>query len=108
MGERPRPLYSSNAEDPALSEGIDRFVLALAETVDHLQDAHMAGDCALLGRLARDLAADAERFGYAPLARLAEAVAACADHEKQEESRDLLLELTGIGQRVRMGHKGAI
>jgi len=108
MGERPRPIYSSNAEDPTLADGIDRFVLDLAEAVDHLQDAHISGDCPELGRLARQLASDAHRFGYAPLASLAEAVAACADQEKQDATRGLLVELTSIGQRIRMGHRGAL
>ena len=108
MADRPRPLYSSHAEDPSLAEGIDRFVLELAETVDTLQDAHSAGDCALLGRLAKALASDADRLGYAPLARLAEEVAGCAEQEKHEAARRLLLEVTAMAQRIRMGHRGAL
>jgi hypothetical protein len=89
-------------------DAIDRFVLALAEAVDALQDAYSASDCTRLDRLARDLATDAEFLGYAPLAQLAEDVASCAVREKQEEARVVLEDLTGIAQRIRMGHRGAI
>ncbi len=108
MGELLRPLYSARAEDPALSDAIDRFVLGLAEAVDHLQDAHGAGDTPGLDRLARELAAEADALGYAPLARLAQAVASSAAQEKHEEARCGLVELTEIAQRVRLGHRGAI
>jgi hypothetical protein len=108
MGERPQPLYSAHAEDPAMTDAIDRFVLALAEAVDALQDAYIASDCTRLDRLARDLATDAEFLGYGPLAQLAEDVASCAVREKQEEARVVLEDLTGIAQRIRMGHRGAI
>ncbi len=108
MGERLRPLYSARAEDPALSDAIDRFVLGLAEAVDHLQDAHGAGDYTGLERLGRELAGEADSLGYAPLARLAQAVASSAAQEKHEEARSVLVELTEIAQRVRMGHRGAL
>lgn len=108
MGERQQPLYSDHAQDPALSEAIDRFVLGLAGAVDDLQDAHIACDCTRLGLLARELAADADLVGYGPLAELADAVSSCAAHMKQEEARDVLIELTAVAQRIRLGHRGAI
>ena len=108
MGERPRPLLSTRADDPALADAIDRFVLGLAVSVDDLQDAHSAGDWARLARLARELTVDADLLGYAPLARLAEAAAEYATRDKAEEARGILIELTEIAQRIRMGHRGAI
>ena len=108
MGERQQPLYSDHAEDPALSEAIDRFVLGLAEAVDDLQDTHSTGELARMGVLARELAVDADFLGYGPLARLAEAAASCAAHEKQAEARGILIELTGVAQRIRRGHRGAL
>ena len=101
MGERPRPLYSAHAEDPALIDAIDLFVIALAETVDELQDAHRAADCQRLGQLARELAVDAAYLGYAPLARLAqeEAEEKCLGAVPAEH-QDALRELHDLSETV--------
>lgn len=107
MGDPAKPIVSTRADDPSLYQAIDAFVLALAECVDHLQDAESAGNLARLQELARTLAAQSEPLGYAPLAELAEALAAAAA-EKPEEVHARLVELTDVAQRVRRGHRGAL
>ena len=44
MGDRSsaRPLYSERADDPALSEALDAFALALADRIDQLQEVERA------------------------------------------------------------------
>ena len=108
MGGLLHPIYSPRADDPALSESLDRFVLTLTERVDDLQDAHSAGDASRLSQLALALATEAEPLGYAPLSRLAEVLASAAAEDKMEEARGHVIELTDLSQRIRMGHRGAI
>lgn len=107
-GERIRPIFSSRADDPALSEAIDEFVIGLAERIDHLQDAETEADLARLATLAHGLAADAEPLGYAALARVAQVVEAAAREEKADEAHANLVKLTEIAYRIRMGHPGAL
>lgn len=107
-GERIRPILSSRADDPALGEAIDTFVIGLAERIDDLQDAERAADLAQLSALARDLAADAEALGYEALARISQVVEAAALEEHSDEAYANLVKLTEIAYRIRLGHRGAL
>jgi hypothetical protein len=110
MGNREasRPILSSRADDPELAEAIDAFVIGLAERIDHLQDTERETDLAPLAELARDLAADADGLGYAPLGRVARLVEAAAREEKADEAHANLVKLTEIAYRIRLGHRGAL
>jgi hypothetical protein len=81
--ERPRPIYSSLADDPAQQDLIDAFVVALAERVDELQDCEA-------------------RCEFERLRTRAEALG-----RHSREARKALIELTEVSQRVRLGHRGA-
>jgi hypothetical protein len=106
--ERAQPIFSSFAEDPALGEAIDAFAFALAERVDHLQDAEGAGELELLADRARSLARDAQAAGFGSLARLAELVQRAALQEKPEDLHIYLVDLTETARRIRLGHRGAL
>jgi hypothetical protein len=107
-GERIRPILSSRADDPALSEAIDAFVIGLAERIDHLQDAERDADLAELSALARDLGLDAAALGYEALARISQVVETAALEEKSDEAHANLVKLTEIAYRIRLGHRGAL
>ena len=107
-GERVRPILSSRADDPALGEAIDAFVIGLAERIDHLQDAEREADLEGLAVFAHDLEADAEALGYEVLARIAQLVESAAREEKSDEAHANLVKLTEIAYRIRMGHPGAL
>ena len=102
-------IYSLRADDPACEEAIDRFVLGLAERVDGLQDAQIAGDLEGVAKLSEELCQDAETLGYPQLAAAArEVVAACQQGAPDDERLvDRLVVVTEIGRRVRLGHRGA-
>ena len=106
--EKIRPIFSSRADDPALAEAIDAFVIGLAERIDDLQDADGEADLSRLAGLAGELAADAEPPGYEPLVHVAQVVEAAAREEKSDEAHENLVKLTGIAYRIRMGHRGAL
>lgn len=106
--DRPRPIYSALAEDPAFQDAIDAFVVELAGRVDDLQDCEARGDFARLGELSGALGLDSERVGYESLARCAASVRAAAAERKPEDARKALVELTEVAQRVRLGHRGAV
>lgn len=100
-------IYSERAGDPELEEALDQFVLGLAERIDRLQDAQAAADLESLAKLSGDLARDAHALGYPQLAgaglRLVEA-------SRQRDSEAVLhgvRELTELGYRIRLGHRGA-
>ena len=107
-GDRPRPIYSALSEDPALQDGIDAFVVSLAERVDDLQDCEMRGDMARLAELAEELLLESTKVGYDTLSRCAAAVRGPAREAKTEEVRKALIELTEVAHRVRLGHRGAV
>ena len=109
MGDRDPagPLFSSRAEDPALVDAIENFVVGLAECIDHLQDAEGEGDFERVARLARALACESDEVGYEPLGELARAVCMAALAEKTDEARAQLVVLTATARRARMGHPGA-
>ena len=105
---RPQPIYSSRADDPQWRDAIDSFVLGLAERIDHLQDVESRGSLLEVARLARELAGEAERLGYAVLAEAARATEAVARDEKGEQTHKKLIEVTDFAHRIRLGHRGAL
>ncbi len=107
MGVRKEPIVSVHAEDPTRQADIDRFVVQLGERVDDLQDADLAGDFGRLSALARDFGHEASRAGYPGLAAHAHAVAEASTRKEPIVVRELLLELTDLAQRVRLGHRSA-
>ncbi len=110
MGDRKpaRPIYSSRADDPAFIDTIDAFVIGLAERIDHLQDADRQGDLKQLADLAVALSTDSAAAGFEPLARAARGVEAICAEEDEEATHRALVELTGVAQRIRLGHPGAV
>jgi hypothetical protein len=102
------PIYSSMAEDPNLGDAIETFVVALAERVDELQDAEFKDDLKSLGALASALGSRADQLGYGSLAASASAVEACSHSGDIDEIREVLLDLTEIARRIRMGHRGSV
>ena len=101
------PIYSTCEDDPSQSDGIDRFVIGLAERVDGLQDAELEDDLQQLRALVTTLGDSAEALGYHPLAQVAARVARACDDEKVDEARAAMVELTDISGRIRRGHRGA-
>lgn len=108
MDDRPRPILSALAGDPALTGDIEAFVVALAERVDELQDCEAQGALARLAELAGELARDAAKAGYDPLSGSAGAVVRACAERNAEDARKALLELTEVSTRVRLGHRGAV
>ena len=110
MGDRKRarPIYSSRADDPAFIDTIDAFVIGLAERIDHLQDADCQGDLKQLAEFVGALNTDSAAAGFEPLAQAARAVESTCTEEDVEAAHRALVELTGIAQRIRLGHPGAV
>jgi len=90
-----------------MADELDRFVIALAERVDAIQDAELASSCPEVAELARALANDAERLGYPGLARCGRTAAMAAEDDKIEAMQEAVFEMTEIAQRIRRGHRGA-
>lgn len=107
MSERKPPIRSTVEDVPELVQAIDRFVIGLAERIDSIQDAELQSDHFGLGRLAGQLALDADRLGYPGLATVARNAGAAATDGKRDALQEAVVELTEIGQRVRQGHRGA-
>lgn len=109
MGERdrPAPILSEYADDPALDGRIDAFVVALAERNDGIQDADGEGDLEQMGALAGKLALEARALGFPSLAGTAEAVQAACSAQDQKQAHECVVGLTRIVQRVRLGYRGA-
>jgi hypothetical protein len=105
--ERPRPILSTFADDPAQQDLIDAFVVALAERVDELQDLEARGELDRLARCAEALLGDARKAGYDALSRSAAGVRSAALESQTQEARKALIELTEVSQLVRLGHRGA-
>ena len=106
--DRPQPIYSSLAEDPAIQDAIDAFVVVLAERVDELQDCEARGDHEHLCRLAEELLLESTKVGFDGLSRCAAAARGAAQERDAEATRKALIELTEVAQRIRLGHRGAI
>jgi hypothetical protein len=105
--DRPRPIYSSFADDPAQQDLIDAFVVGLAERVDELQDVEARGDFERLLTRAEALLGDARKAGYDALVHCASTVRSAAQGRRSREARKALIELTEVSQQVRLGHRGA-
>ena len=106
--ERPLPIYSRLIDDPAWAEGIDEFVVGVAERVDHLQDADSKGDLAELARLASELAMDARGAGFDLLADVARSVQAACVEGSKKPAHDGVVAVTDLAYRIRLGHRGAM
>ena len=99
-------IYSTRSDEAHLEEAIERFVLGLAERIDTLQDAQIGEDLEGLVKCTADLVKEADALGYPLLAQSGQAlIQAC--EESPGEILDRLVELTEIGRRVRLGHRGA-
>ena len=107
MSKRSTPIFSSRADDPELRDEIDRFGVQLAERVDAVQDALCAGDLELLSSLCSALGHDALRLGYSTLADAASRAAAAGADLERNTAEDGVVEITQLGQRIRLGHRGA-
>jgi HPt (histidine-containing phosphotransfer) domain-containing protein len=107
MFERKSPIRSTQEDVRELAEDIDRFVIGLAERIDTIQDAELAGHHGELANHARSLSQEAERVGYPVLAQIAKAAMLAAIDGKTEGVRESVTELTELAQRVRLGHRGA-
>ncbi len=107
MIERLTPLRSSLHDGHSLEEEAGEFVIGLAEYVDLLQDAEASGDFDKLLALAQDLLEAAQKFGYGPLDEVVREVCTACYDEKAEAAREALVELTKLGRRIRLGHRGA-
>ncbi len=103
-----RPIHSALAEDPALQDAIEAFVVELAGRVDDLQDCEARADLPRLAELAKELVLASAKVGYDSLSRCAAAVRGSAREGMAEEARKALIELTEVAQRVRLGHRGAV
>jgi hypothetical protein len=107
MFERKPPIRSTQEDVAELAEDLDRFVIALAERIDAIQDAELAASWPDVASVARMLANDAERLGYPGMAVCARSVAMTAEDEKTDELQDAIVDLTDLSQRIRRGHRGA-
>ena len=107
MFEHKPPIRSTQEDVAELAEDLDRFVIALAERVDAIQDAELAASWPDVASLARTLANDAERLGYPGMALCARSVAMTAEDAKTDELQDAIVDLTDLSQRIRRGHRGA-
>ena len=109
MNERQvAPIFSSREEESELREALDAFIVELAERVDLLQDAESASDWSEVQRLSGDLAREASRLGFTPLAAAALAVVRACAEDKADAAQTALVEVTGVARRVRLGYRGAI
>ncbi len=108
MSEKPRPIYSSLADDPGITDVLDAFVVSLAERVDELQDAEVHNDLQQLGALAGRLASESHRLGFEALARCASVVESQAAEADARGAHKGLVDLTEVARRVRLGHRGAV
>jgi hypothetical protein len=107
MFENKPPIRSTQEDVSELAEDIDRFVIALAERIDAIQDAELVSHCAEVARLARQLGIDADRLGYPDMAQCAKGVAGAAEDAKTDTLQDAIVDLTDITQRIRRGHRGS-
>jgi HPt (histidine-containing phosphotransfer) domain-containing protein len=99
-------IYSTRSDEAHLEEAIERFVLGLAERIDTLQDAQIGGDLEGLVKCTDDLVKEADSLGYPQLSEVGQRlIQAC--EEAPGKILDRLVDLTDIGRRVRLGHRGA-
>jgi hypothetical protein len=109
MGRRGRkPIRSALAHDPDIEERLDAFIVGLGERIDLIQEAEQAGDLKASAQRARELAREAERLGFPPLADAALHAAASCEEENTAAAHARIVKLTDVVQRVRLGHRGAV
>jgi len=101
-----KPILSLLADDPAVRPRIETFVLALAETVDTLQDLEQAARLGELREAAERLEREAGLHGFPLLAESARDAADAAQAASPKRVRDALVRLTDVAYRVRLGHRG--
>lgn len=101
------PIYSKHDEDLSMRDAIEAFIVGLAERIDALQDAELAGDLEEVIEVGVALAQDSEATGYPSLVDVMRAVLASAAAKSPEEVRKGLVDLTEIAQGVRRGSRGA-
>ena len=106
--ETPKPIYSTCGDDPQVGEALERFVIGLAERIDVLQDAEIAGDFRDLAALAGQLACDAEAIGFGALAAAAHSLESACFSGDPSLARECTYDITDISHRIRLGHKGSI
>lgn len=102
-----RPIVSLLLEDASLLPRIDSFVLGLSEVVDGLQDQERTGSLRRVAEECERLQRDAELHGFPPLAEAARGVGEAARSGEPRKTHELLVTLTDVARRVRMGHRGA-
>ena len=107
MPKQPTPVYSSHADDPELRDDIDQFVVQLAEQIDRIQDALCASDLDLLRSSCSELEQVGRKLGFASLADAAALTAFASSDGKPDLAEDGVVEITQLGQRIRLGHRGA-
>ena len=107
MDAKQTPIYSHLENDPDLGDEVLDFVVTLAERVDMLQDAESTGDLQQLERLCAELADEADRLGYGALADVARVASTACREDKADVAQEALVELTDVGRRIRLGHRGA-
>jgi hypothetical protein len=107
MLEHKPPIRSTQEDEAALAQDIDRFVIGLGERIDSIQDAELAGKLAEVGALARGLAGEADRLGYPAMAVSALGVTSAAESSQPDALQETIVELTELAQRIRQGHRGA-
>jgi hypothetical protein len=108
MFEPKSPIRSTQEDVIELAGDIDRFVISLAERIDHIQDAELAQKSGEVAALAQALSRDADHLGYPGMAISAKGVAAAAEYSQMDELEETVIELTEMAQRVRQGHRGAV
>ena len=106
--DRPQPLFSRLADDPAWGEVVDEFVVGVAERIDHLQDADSKGDLRELASLASQLVVDARTAGFDVLADVAAEVEAACQRRAARDAHGGVVLLTDLTLRIRLGHRGAM
>jgi hypothetical protein len=107
MDDRRKPLYSLREDDLDVEDDISDFVIGLAERVDRLQDAQLAGNVDELSRGAAALALRARELGYPPVVEIAEKIHVGCLELQPDAAERALLELTELARQVRLGHRGA-
>ena len=107
MFERKPPIRSTQEDVVELAEEIDLFVIGLAERIDAIQDAELAQQPSVVSKLARSLAREADRLGYPGMAMSAKGVSLGAEDGLIDDLQQAVVELTGLAQRIRQGHRGA-
>lgn len=110
-GDSAAPIVSTLAGDASAHERIEKFVVALGETIDRLQDLELAGEFKQLETEVVRVGQEATLLGFGPLALAAAAVerhcaAMTGNDGNPERVRDALVAITDVARRIRLGHRG--